>query len=283
MTPEPTPGSGRLARTFARLKQEGRGGLVTFTMAGDPDAETSLELLNGLPGAGADIVELGMPFSDPMADGPVIEAAGLRARKAGTTMRTTLEIVRRFRSANTTTPLVLMGYFNPIYAYGVTRFARDAAEAGADGLIVVDLPPEEDAELRHPAAECGLAVIRLASPTTRGARLSRVLDGAAGFLYYVAVAGITGTHSAPAEDIARALAPIRAQTDLPVVVGFGIKTPGQARDIVRHADAAVVGSALVGRLASGFAPAGAAGADLVADMLAFVGELAAGVRDARSN
>jgi tryptophan synthase alpha chain len=271
----------RIAARFAKLKAEGRAGLVTFITAGDPDLATSAEILAGLPAAGADLIELGMPFSDPMADGPSIEAAGHRALKAGTTLRRVLEMAAGFRKGDAETPLILMGYFNPIYAYGTARFAADAVAAGVDGVIVVDLPPEVDAELRGPAVASGLEVIRLATPTTDSVRLPRVLEGAGGFLYYVAVAGVTGTKRAAIGDIAAAVARLKASSDLPVAVGFGIRTPEAAAAVARHADASVVGTAIVEQVARGLDGDGKAGPALVGDVLGFVGSLAAGVRGAR--
>ncbi|MEX2630805.1 MAG: tryptophan synthase subunit alpha [Tistlia sp.] len=235
----------RLTRRFAALKREGRAGLVTFVTAGDPDPETAFEILSGLPAAGADVIELGMPFSDPMADGPAIQAAGQRALRTGMTLRRTLEMVRRFRAADGETPIVLMGYYNPIYSMGVEAFLTEATAAGVDGLIIVDLPPEEDSELCLPAIEAGIDWIRLATPTTDDARLPIVLTHTGGFVYYVAIAGITGTRSAAATDIEAAVQRLKRHTDLPIAVGFGIRTPEQAAEIARAADAAVVGSALV--------------------------------------
>jgi len=235
----------RIATRFTKLKQEGRAGLVTFTMAGDPDYATSLGVLRSLPKAGVDLIEIGVMFSDPMADGPAIQAAGIRAQKAGATVRRTLDMVAEFRRGDNETPIVLMGYFNPIYIFGAEKFCAEAKKAGVDGLIIVDLPPEEDHELRPHAKANGLDIIRLATPTTDEKRLPAVLDGASGFLYYVAVLGITGTKSAAIEQIETSLARIRKSTDLPIAVGFGIKTPDQAAEIARVADAAVVGSALV--------------------------------------
>jgi tryptophan synthase alpha chain len=240
-------GPTRLERRFAQIKADGRGGLVTFITAGDPDAETCALLLAGLPGAGADVIELGMPFSDPMADGPAIQASSLRALRNGMTLAKTLALVRDFRQSDAETPLVLMGYYNPIYSYGVETFLEACLEAGVDGLIIVDLPPEEDEELCLPAREAGLHWIRLATPTTDAARLPTVLSNTSGFVYYVSIMGITGTKSASGEAIRQAMAHLRAKTDLPVAVGFGIKTGEQAREVARFADAAVVGSALVDR------------------------------------
>ncbi|HEY0833402.1 MAG TPA: tryptophan synthase subunit alpha [Azospirillum sp.] len=274
--------TGRIARRFAALKDEGRAGLVTFIMAGDPDYDTCAALLNGLPTAGADLIELGMPFTDPMADGPAIQAAGLRALAAGGRMTRTLDLVRGFRAGDGETPVILMGYYNPIHAYGVERFLTDAREAGVDGLIVVDLPPEEDAELCLPALKAGVNFIRLATPTTDDQRLPTVLRSTSGFVYYVSVAGITGAASAEDAAVAQAVARLKRHTDLPVAVGFGIKSPEQAAAVARVADAAVVGSAIVSRIAANLDADGKAKPGLVDDALAFVRELAAGVRGARS-
>jgi tryptophan synthase alpha chain len=272
---------GRIARRFAALRDEGRAGLVTFLTAGDPDPATSARLLKGLPAAGADLIEIGMPFSDPMADGPAIQAAGLRALKAGMTLRRTLDLVRDFRTGDTATPIVLMGYYNPIYRYGVPAFVADAKRAGVDGLIVVDLPPEDDAELCVPAMEGGIDFIRLTAPTTDDARLPTVLGRSSGFVYYVSITGITGTKSAASGTIADAVARLRRHTALPIAVGFGIKTPAQAAEVARVADAAVVGTALVQRLAANLDAAGRAGPGLVEAVLADVAALAAGIRGAR--
>ena len=271
----------RIGARFAALQAEGRAGLVTFVTAGDPDLETSAKILAGLPKAGADLIELGMPFSDPMADGPSIQAAGYRALQAGTTLRKVLMMAAAFRAGDADTPLILMGYFNPIYSYGVDRFAADAVAAGVDGVIVVDLPPEVDAELRDPAVAAGLEVIRLATPTTDSVRLPRVLEGAGGFLYYVAVAGVTGTKRAAIGDIAAAVARLKAATQLPVAVGFGIRDPESAAAVARHADASVVGSAIVDRIAHGLDANGKPGPALIDEVLGFVGSLAAGVPTAR--
>lgn len=235
----------RLADIFVRLEKQRRAAFVPFISAGDPDLETSFAILSSLPGAGADIIELGMPFSDPMADGPAVQASSMRALKAGASMSRTFDMVRRFRKADANTPIVLMGYFNPIHAYGAARFTRDAAQAGVDGLIVVDLPPEEDEVLRVPAAAQGLDIIRLATPTSDAARLARILDGASGFVYYVSVAGVTGTKDFDESHVRAAVERIRKQSDIPVAVGFGIKTPEHAGAIARIADGAVVGSAIV--------------------------------------
>jgi tryptophan synthase alpha chain len=272
--------TGRIAARFAGLKAENRAGLVVFVTAGDPDAEISAGILAGLPAAGADIIELGMPFSDPMADGPSIQAASLRALKSGQTLARTLAMVRDFRRGDRTTPLVLMGYYNPIYIYGVDRFVADAVDAGVDGLIVVDLPPEEDEEVRPQAARAGLAVIRIAAPTSDGARLAILANGASGFLYYASITGITGTKSAKVSSISDAVARIRRASRLPVAVGFGIKTPEQAAEVAAHADAVVVGSAVVDHIAE-LAGRGRLGKSNINDVLAFVRELAAGIRAAR--
>ncbi len=273
----------RIERRFAALKAEGRAGLVTFITAGDPDGETSLALLKALPAAGADLIELGMPFSDPMADGPAIQAAGQRALKAGMTLRKTLAMAQSFRAGERATPLILMGYYNPIYSYGNEAFVRDAAAAGVDGLIIVDLPPEEDEELRPLAEAAGIASIRLVAPTTGAARLATVLEHASGFVYYVSITGITGTRSAELDRVEAAIEGVRARTTLPLAVGFGIKTPEDAAGFARFADAAVVGSALVQVIASGLDPAGRASPALIPEALAFVRRLSAGVRGARAN
>ena len=272
------PGAGRIERRFAELKSAGRGGLVTFLTAGDPDPETAREIVLGLPAAGADLIELGMPFSDPMADGPSIQASSLRALKTGASLPRTLDLVRAFRATDDATPIILMGYYNPIYAYGVEMFLADANSAGVDGLIIVDLPPEEDDELCRPALEAGLNWIRLATPTTDHARLPKVLTNASGFVYYVAILGITGTRSADGANIEAAVERLRRHTDLPIAVGFGIKTPDAAAAVAGIADAAVVGSAIVDRIAAGLDEDGKASPGLAAEVLGFVGELAAGVR-----
>ena len=235
----------RLEHCFASLKQQNRPALVSYLTAGDPDAETTRRLLHGLPKAGVDIIELGMPFSDPMADGPAIQKAALRALNNGQTQAKTLEMVRRFREEDSTTPIVLMGYYNPIYCYGVERFLTDAAKAGVDGLIVVDLPPEHDEELCQPAAQHGIDFIRLATPTTDAKRLPKVLANASGFIYYVSVAGVTGGSAPTPERLEGAVAGLREHTELPIAVGFGIRTAEQAATIGRFSDAVVVGSALV--------------------------------------
>ncbi|AWK87915.1 tryptophan synthase subunit alpha [Azospirillum thermophilum] len=272
---------GRIARRFQALRAEGRAGLVTFITAGDPDAGTCQALLNGLPGAGADLIELGLPFTDPMADGPAIQASSLRALHAGASTKRTLELVRNFRRGDADTPIILMGYYNPIYSYGVDRFLADAVEAGVDGLIIVDLPPEEDEELCLPALKAGVNFIRLATPTTDDKRLPAVMANTSGFVYYVSIAGITGTASAASSDIGAAVARLKRHTDLPVAVGFGIKTAEQAASVARLADAAVVGSAIVTRIADSLDAAGKPKAGLVEDVLGFVAGLAQGVRAAR--
>lgn len=240
----------RIADRFAALKTERRAGLVTFVTAGDPDLELSYSIISGLPAAGADLIEIGMPFSDPMADGPAVQAANLRALAAGMTLSGTLELVRRFRADDRTTPIILMGYYNPIYRYGSAAFIDDARRAGVDGLIIVDLPPEEDQELCHPALTAGLHWIRLAAPTSDDKRLSRIMTNSSGFVYYVSVSGVTGTRSASRHDVTAAVSRLRQHTDLPVAVGFGIKTAEQAKAVGRVADAAVVGSALVDVIAA---------------------------------
>ena len=234
----------RIAARFAELKREGRSAFITFLMAGDPDPATSLEIIKALPKAGADIIEIGMPFTDPMADGPAIQASGLRALKAGMTLRKTLDMVRAFRKGDDGTPLVLMGYYNPIYIYGVDQFLADAKSAGVDGLIIVDLPPEEDTELCLPAMKAGLNFIRLATPTTDDRRLPAVLANTSGFVYYVSITGITGSASADAAAVGEAVGRIKRHTRLPVCVGFGIRTPEAARGIAQNADGAVVGEAV---------------------------------------
>ncbi len=239
----------RIAQRFAELKASGRKAFIPFISAGDPDAETSLAIMEKLPAAGADIIELGMPFSDPMADGPAVQASSLRALNEGANMVRTLELVKKFRKSDNRTPIVLMGYFNPIHAYGAARFTKDAAAAGADGLIVVDLPPEEDEVLRVPAEAHGLDIIRLATPTSDDARLATILKHASGFLYYVSIAGVTGTKDFDSSQVAAAVSRIRKATDLPVAVGFGVKTPAHASEVARIADAVVVGSAIVNHIA----------------------------------
>jgi len=271
-------GDGRIERRFAALKAEGRGGLVTFLTAGDPDPETSREIVLGLPTAGADLIELGMPFSDPMADGPAIQASSLRALKNGATLAKTLDLVRSFREQDDNTPIILMGYYNPIYIYGVEAFLSDAKAAGVDGLIIVDLPPEEDSELCIPAIDADIRWIRLATPTTDARRLPKVLNNASGFVYYVSILGITGTASVPEEATRNAVDYLKSHTDLPVAVGFGIKTPEMAATIARTADAAVVGSAIVEQIVAGLDDEGRAQPGMVGNVLEFVSALAAGVR-----
>ncbi len=271
----------RIEKRFAALKAEGRAGLVVYLMAGDPDPETAFELFSGVAAAGADLIEIGMPFSDPMADGPVIQAAGLRALKADMTLRGTLDMVRRLRARDADTPYVLMGYYNPIYRYGAEAFARDAVAAGVDGAIVVDLPPEEAAELAIPARAAGLDLVRLATPTSDERRLPAVVGDASGFLYYVAIAGITGTRSADAASVRDAVARLRRFSDLPVAVGFGIRNPAQAAEVATAADAAAVGSILVDRVAQNLDPEGRAKPGLAAAVLNDIRALAAGVRGAR--
>lgn len=241
----------RIDTTFAKLKSEGRKAFVSYIMAGDPDTAASLEIMRGLPGAGVDIIELGVPFTDPMADGPTIQLAGQRALDGGQTLEKTLQMVRDFRTGNDTTPIVLMGYYNPIYSRGVDRFLTDAKAAGVDGLIVVDLPPEEDSELCVPAQAAGLNFIRLATPTTDAARLPKVLQNTSGFVYYVSITGITGAAAAQAVDVAPEVTRIKAATHLPVIVGFGISTPDTAQEIASVADGCVVGSAIVKQIADG--------------------------------
>lgn len=275
---EVTPRTGRLEKRFQELLDHGRAGLICFVTAGDPDRHCSLEILKGLPDAGADVIELGMPFTDPMADGPSIQAAGLRALAAGQTMRNTLDMVREFRRDNENTPIVLMGYYNPIHSYGVKSFLADALDSGVDGLIVVDLPPEEDGELCLPARAAGLHFIRLATPTTSDARLPVVLSNASGFLYYVSITGITGVGAAGARSVASAVKRLRSHTNLPIAVGFGIRTPEQAGEIAKDADAAVVGSALVDQITKGIA----GGSDPIEAVLSLTRDLANGVRQARN-
>lgn len=271
----------RIEKRFASLAKAGRGGLVTYLVAGDPDYDNSLAIIKGLPAAGADIIEIGMPFTDPMADGPSIQAAGLRALAGGQTLKKTLAMVRSFRKFDQDTPVVLMGYFNPVHQYGRLTFLDDASDAGVDGLIMVDLPSEEDHELCLPALERGLNFIRLATPTTDRRRLPVVLTNSSGFVYYVSITGITGTASATAQSIESAVALIKSQTTLPVVVGFGIRTPADAAMVVRVADGAAVGTALVDRLAAKLDKNGVAQTGLVEDVLDLVRDLAKGVQQAR--
>ena len=270
----------RIDRRFAALKKEGRAALVTFTMAGDPDYETSLAIAKALPKAGADVIELGMPFTDPMADGPAIQAAGLRALKSGQRMTKTLALVREFRKEDDETPIVLMGYYNPIYVYGSDRFLADAKAAGVDGLIVVDLPPEEDEELCLPALKAGLNFIRLATPTTDDKRLPAVLTNTSGFVYYVSVTGITGAAAPDTTKATAAVARIKRHTRLPVAVGFGVRTAEQARSIAEGADGVVVGSALVDALRQSLDENGKAGPGSVKAVTNLVSVLAQGVRSA---
>ncbi|MFZ5835378.1 MAG: tryptophan synthase subunit alpha [Pseudomonadota bacterium] len=270
----------RIDVRFAALRREGRAGLITFITAGDPDHETSFEILRGLPAAGADLIELGMPFSDPMADGPSIQAAGLQALRNGASMIRTLELVQRFRKDDADTPVILMGYYNPVYRYGVDRFITDAVAAGVDGLIIVDLPPEEDTELCLPALKAGLNFIRLATPTTDDRRLPAVLNNTSGFVYYVSITGITGTASADAGQVDEAVKRIRRHSKLPVAVGFGIKSAAHVAEVARFADAAVVGTAIIDHIAAA-RKAGKPASAIAADVHAFVAGLAAGVRQLR--
>jgi len=271
----------RIEKRFAALKREGRAALVTFTMAGDPDYATALALAQALPKAGADVIELGMPFTDPMADGPAIQAAGVRALAAGQNTKKTLELVRQFRAGDAETPIVLMGYYNPIYIYGVDKFLADAKAAGVDGLIVVDLPPEEDAELCIPALKAGLNFIRLATPTTDDKRLSAVLNNTSGFVYYVSITGITGAAAPDTGKVTAAVARIKRHTQLPVAVGFGVRTAEQARAIAEGADGVVVGSALVSAVKDSLGQDGKAGPGTVKAVADLVSALAQGVRAAR--
>ena len=272
--------TGRIERRFAALQKENRAALVTFTMAGDPDHATAVAILKALPKAGADIIELGMPFTDPMADGPAIQAAGLRALKAGANMKKTLAAVREFRAGDAATPLVLMGYYNPIYVYGVDTFLADAKAAGVDGLIVVDLPPEEDAELCLPALQAGINFIRLATPTTDDKRLPTVLTNTSGFVYYVSITGITGAAAPDTGKVGAAVARIKRHTKLPVCVGFGVRSAEQARAIAQSADGVVVGSALVEAVRMSLGPDGKSASDTVAAVTGLVSALAEGVRSA---
>ena len=271
----------RIDARFAALKREGRAGLVAFVMAGDPDPETSAAILKSLPQAGADVIEVGMPFTDPMADGPAIQAAGQRALHAGQNMVKTMELVRDFRSGDVATPIVLMGYYNPIYIYGVARFLADAKAAGVDGLIVVDLPPEEDTELSLPASGAGLNFIRLATPTTDDRRLPAVLANTSGFVYYVSITGITGAAAPDAGLVVEAVRRIKRHTGLPVAVGFGVKDAASAAAIARGAEAVVVGSALVEKVRLSLDADGKATSSTVAAVTGLVADLAVGVRNAR--
>ena len=266
----------RLQTRFTELKEQNRAALVTFVTAGDPDYATSLAILKGLPAAGADVIELGMPFTDPMADGPAIQLANIRALAAKQNLAKTLQMVREFREGNSDTPLVLMGYFNPIHHYGVPRFIEEAKAAGVDGLIVVDLPPEHNEDLCDPAQAAGLDFIRLTTPTTDDARLPTVLNGSSGFVYYVSVAGVTGAGAATLEHVEQAVARLRRHTDLPISIGFGIRTPEHAATIARLADGVVVGSALIDQIANAASPQQA-----IDGVLGLCRELAEGVRDAR--
>ncbi|MFS2122413.1 tryptophan synthase subunit alpha [Pseudomonas sp. Pseusp97] len=266
----------RLQTRFAELKEQNRAALVTFITAGDPGYSTSLDILKGLPEAGADVIELGMPFTDPMADGPAIQLANIRALGNGQNLVKTLKMVREFRQGNSTTPLVLMGYFNPIHYYGVDKFIADAKEAGVDGLIVVDLPPEHNEDLCHPAQAAGIDFIRLTTPTTDDQRLPTVLEGSSGFVYYVSVAGVTGAGAATLDHVEEAVARLRRHTDLPVSIGFGIRTPEHAANIARLADGVVVGSALIDKIAEA-----TSSADAVQSVLGLCRQLAEGVRSAR--
>ena len=271
----------RIDTRFADLKREGRAGLVTFLMAGDPDAKTALAILKALPKAGADVIEIGMPFTDPMADGPAIQAAGLRALESGQTMVKTLAMVRAFRQDDDATPIVLMGYYNPIYIYGVEKFLRDAKAAGIDGLIVVDLPPEEDEELCLPALKAGLNFIRLATPTTDDKRLPAVLANTSGFVYYVSIAGITGAAAPDVSKVHAAVARIKRHTQLPVAVGFGVRSAKQVREIAAGAEAVVVGSALVNAVAQSLDKKGKATGKTVKAVTNLVAELASGLRGSK--
>jgi tryptophan synthase alpha chain len=276
--PLPPAASSRLTNAFAACAAEGRAALVTFVTAGDPDPETSANLLAALPAAGADVIELGMPFTDPMADGIPVQLAGQRALAAGMTLARTLAMVRAFRATGATTPIILMGYYNPIYVHGVDRFLEEAVDAGVDGLIVVDLPAEEDEELCLPALRAGLAFIRLATPTTDARRLPRVLRNTSGFLYYVSMTGITGGQIANHDGVGAEVARIKAATDLPVVVGFGVKSAADAAAIARHADGVVVGSSLVERVRLSLDGDGRATPGTVPAVTGLVAELAAGIR-----
>ena len=274
--------TGRIEARFAACAAEGRGALGVYISAGDPDLEPGQALMNGLPGAGADMIEFGMPFTDPMADGPAVQAAGLRALAAGMTQPKVLAMVRAFRETDADTPIILMGYYNPIYSYGVERFLDDAKAAGVDGMIVVDLPPEEDDELCLPSLRKGLAFIRLATPTTDDVRLPTVLNHTAGFVYYVSITGVTGTVDVPVEIVTRAVERLKRHTDLPVCVGFGIKTPAQAAAVAKVSDGAIVGSAVADTIKTSLDADGKATARTVPDTLAFVKSLADGVRGARA-
>lgn len=274
-------GKARIEHRFSQLADQNRAGLVTYVMAGDPDLDTASAILEALPAAGADIIELGFPFTDPMADGPAIQVSGLRALKAGTTLKRTLGLVHRFRKTDSDTPLILMGYYNPIYTFGPQKFLDEAKDAGVDGMIIVDLPPEEDAELCLPALDAGLSFIRLATPTTDDERLPRVLSNTSGFVYYVSITGITGAAIPDLSLVTGAVERLKRHTSLPVAVGFGIKTPEQAATIGRAADGAVVGSALVNTIAENLDDTGKAKRGLVDVLLSQVQGLADGVHNAR--
>lgn len=274
-------GISRINEKFKSLKNASRAGLITFTTAGDPDYQTSLNLLKGLPEAGADIIELGMPFSDPMADGPAIQAASIRALKNKMTLTKTIKMVEEFRQTDQTTPIILMGYYNPIYIYGVDRFLKDASKAGVDGLIIVDLPPEEDSELAIPAKAADIAMIHLATPTTDPKRLETVIRNGSGFLYYVTIAGITGTTKPDLTPVKEALDSFQSITTMPVAVGFGIKSPQDAANFAEFADAVVVGSAIVNIIAENIDQESLANSVLESRVLSFVSELANGVKNAR--
>ena len=277
----PGGGTARIERRFSRLADENRAGLVTYVMAGDPDLDTASAILEALPAVGADIIELGFPFTDPMADGPAIQISGLRALKAGVTLKRTLGLVRQFRKKDSETPLILMGYYNPIYTFGPQEFLAEAKDAGVDGMIIVDLPPEEDAELCLPTLDAGLSFIRLATPTTDDARLPRVLNNTSGFVYYVSITGITGAAIPDLSLVTSAVKRLKRHTSLPIAVGFGIKTPEQAAIIGRAAEGAVVGSALVTTIAENLDDAGKAKSGLVDALLSQVQGLAEGVHNAR--
>jgi tryptophan synthase alpha chain len=272
----------RIDDTFARLSTQNRKAFVAYIMAGDPDVATALAVMKGLPAAGVDIIELGLPFTDPMADGPTIQLAGQRALEGGMTLDKTLQMVRDFRASDSTTPIVLMGYYNPIYIYGVERFLTDAKKAGVDGLIVVDLPPEEDAELCLPALKAGLNFVRLATPTTDEKRLPKVLTNTSGFVYYVSIAGITGSATPDYSQVAAAVARIKSHTNLPVAVGFGVKNATSAAEIAAHADGVVVGSALIDALKNSLDSDNRATAKTVDAVTSLVADIARGVRRARA-
>ncbi len=279
--PSPKAGVARIDARFQALRYEGRAALGIFISAGDPDVDTGLAILKGLPAAGADMIEFGMPFTDPMADGPAVQESSQRALKAGITLPGVLEMVRAFRAGDQLTPVILMGYYNPIYSYGVDRFVADALASGVDGLIVVDLPPEEDGELCVPALSKGLGFIRLATPTTDDVRLPTVLKNTAGFVYYVSITGITGTAEVPTDLVTRAVERLKRHTDLPICVGFGITTPDQAAGIARCSDGSIVGTAVVKTIKASLDAHGRATDTTVSDTLGFVRALAEGVRSAR--